>query len=66
MSGRCKSCDNILTEQEMKYKDIEGKYLEVCFACQVETKLAEAGYYDNSFSKSFAPSDFGIKESYRE
>lgn len=48
MSGRCKSCDNILTDIEMRQKNPENEaYLELCFDCLKETKLSEAGYYDS-------------------
>lgn len=67
MSGRCKSCNAILTDQEMRQKNPESElYLELCYNCLEETKLAEAGYYDNAFNNPFALSDFGIKESYKE
>lgn len=35
MSGRCKSCNVILFEEELTTKDtLTGDYLELCFACQ--------------------------------
>lgn len=35
MSGRCKSCDVVLFEEELTTKDpLTGQYLELCFRCQ--------------------------------
>ena len=35
MSGRCKSCNVILFEEELTTKDtLTGDYLELCFVCQ--------------------------------
>jgi hypothetical protein len=67
MSGRCKSCDEIMSEQEMRTHNPEnGAYLELCFNCLTETKLAEEGYYDNHFNNHFVVSDFGLTEHYKE
>lgn len=46
MSGRCKSCNAILTEPEMRYKE-EGHYTELCNRCINITYLAENDYYED-------------------
>ena len=35
MSGRCKSCNVVLFDEELTTKDqVTGQYLELCFKCQ--------------------------------
>lgn len=67
MSGRCKACDVELTDQEMCTKNPENnQYLELCYNCLEETKLAEEGYYDGNFTDSFIVSHTGNKTTYME
>jgi hypothetical protein len=47
VSGRCKSCDNILTEIEMRYKE-DGRFTELCSKCVQITYLAENNYFDDA------------------
>ena len=46
MSGRCKSCNEVLTEIEMRYKE-DGHYTELCTKCINITYLAENDYYED-------------------
>jgi len=41
MSGHCKSCDCILSDDDMIKKDIHGQYTELCSYCIVATDQAE-------------------------
>lgn len=35
MSGRCKSCDSVLSDEDMCYKDYKtGEYTELCYKCR--------------------------------
>lgn len=34
MSGRCKACDAILTDEDMCVKDKHGNYTELCYSCR--------------------------------
>jgi len=35
LSGRCKSCNVVLFDEELTTKDqVTGQYLELCFKCQ--------------------------------
>ena len=61
MSGRCKACDAELTDQEMCTKNPENEqYLELCYNCLQETRLAEEGYYDGNYAHN------GLNEHYKE
>lgn len=54
MSGRCKSCDAVLFDDEMISKDEHGFYTEVCFHCKAEADMADLYLdqcYDNDFYK---------------
>jgi hypothetical protein len=56
MSGRCKSCDSILSDDDMIKKDSFGDFTELCTYCLVATQRAELelsdGLIDNDFYKT--------------
>lgn len=45
--SRCKACDTIMTEHEMKKKDPEtGEYLDLCSVCHNESLHAALEFID--------------------
>ena len=48
MSGRCKSCNKPLTDDEMTAKDSSGIYLDICFNCIDDTMLALFNTQENT------------------
>jgi hypothetical protein len=66
MSGRCIACDDILSEREMKIKDDNGIYTDMCDTCKQTTYLAEHGYYSDDNSIDGILFGYAKPESYRE
>lgn len=53
MSGRCKSCNKPLSDDEMKSKDINGNYTDICFNCIDDTMLALFSINEQDSSSDF-------------
>ena len=53
MSGHCKSCDCVLSDDDMIKKDIHGQYTELCTYCIVSTQRAELGMSDGPVDNEF-------------
>ena len=53
MSGRCKSCNCVLTEYEMKLKDFDGMYTELCHFCYDELNILENSIEDTTKGNDF-------------
>jgi len=66
MSGRCLSCNNILTEIEMRTKDDNGDYIYICNRCNHKTYLAEHDYYAEDNNIDHILFGYGKQESYHE
>lgn len=66
MSGRCLSCNNILTEIEMRTRDDNGNYICICNRCKQKTFLAENDYYEEDNNIDHILFGYGKQESYRE
>ena len=61
MSGRCKSCDAILSDDEMKTLDVNGEYVETCSHCR-------AVYYETTYTNDDPSQDFyreGVRQVHR-
>jgi hypothetical protein len=51
MSGRCRSCNTVLTDEELCYKTpLDGQYTDLCFRC---LSLGEEG--EDDFDGLFDP-----------
>ena len=49
--SRCKACDKILSESELKRKDYNtGEHLDLCYNCMVESERA-VQYFDGVLDK---------------
>lgn len=51
MSGRCKSCDAILTDEEMRTKDDDNNFIDVCFSCR-------ASYFEDVYTTTNSTGEF--------
>ena len=58
MSGRCRACDAILSDDEMCSKDNHGRYIELCYRCQ------KNDYED--LSEEWKPESSYVSETYLE
>ena len=65
MSGRCKACDDFMSEEEMRKKDMDGYYLDLCFRCidKYNTAAYSADFDDDvsgDFYKEGRRSDYSF------
>ena len=53
MSGRCKSCDSILTDEEIRKRDNQGMYHDLCSSCIYDILVSDYETYDSRFNSDF-------------